>query len=148
MRRRSTSKRGDVRFENVRFGYEPGREILKGLDLDIPAGTSLRDRRPVGRGQVDHRAAAVPLLRSDRRAHPDRRPRHRRGAAAIALRAAIGIVPQDTVLFNDTIGYNIAYGATERPQDEIEAAAQRGRDRPLHRRASARNMNRWSASAV
>ena len=55
-----------IRFENVRFGYEPGREILKGLDLDIPAGHELRHGRAVGRGQVDHRPAALPLLRSDR----------------------------------------------------------------------------------
>ena len=61
-------ERGNVRFEDVRFGYEPDREILKGIDLDIPAGHQPRGRRPVGRGQVDDRAAAVPLLRPDRRA--------------------------------------------------------------------------------
>ena len=128
--------RGPVRFEDVRFGYEPGREILKGLDLDIPAGHELRDRRPVGRGQVDHRAAALPLLRSDRAAASLIDGQDIAEVTQASLRAAIGIVPQDTVLFNDTIGYNIGYG-----RDGADAGRDRGRgarsgDRPLHRRAS------------
>ena len=51
---------------------------------------------------------------------------------------AIGIVPQDTVLFNDTIGYNIGYGRDEADKGEIELAAKRRRHRPVHRRPSAR----------
>ena len=61
-------RRGHVRFEDVRFGYEPDREILKGVDLDIPAGHEPRGGRAVGRRQVDARPAALPLLRPDRRA--------------------------------------------------------------------------------
>ena len=63
LRRRSAARQsGNVRFENVHFGYEKGREILKGLDLDIPAGTSCAIVGPIGRGQVDHRATTLSLL--------------------------------------------------------------------------------------
>jgi ABC-type transport system involved in Fe-S cluster assembly fused permease/ATPase subunit len=93
----------------VHFAYDPERQILKGLTFDVPAGQDGGDRRPVGRGQVDHLAAAVSLLRCQRRPHPDRRAGYSRRQQR-RLRAAIGMVPQDTVLFNDTIRYNIRYG--------------------------------------
>ena len=64
-----------------------------------------------------------------------------------SLRAAIGIVPQDTVLFNDTIGYNIAYGRDGVEPGRGRGGRERSGDRPLHRRACPRNTNRWSASA-
>jgi ATP-binding cassette subfamily B protein len=113
---------GEVRFENVRFGYEPEREILKGVDFTIPPGTSLAVVGPSGAGKstiarllyrfYDPTAGRILIDGQD--------------IAAIgqaSLRAAIGIVPQDTVLFNDTIGYNIGYGREGAGQDEIEQAA-------------------------
>jgi ATP-binding cassette subfamily B protein len=115
-------KRGHVRFENVRFGYEPGREILKGLDLDVPAGTSLAVVGPSGAGKST-------LARLLYRFYDPAAGRITIDGQDIAwvqqssLRAAIGIVPQDTVLFNDTIAYNIGYGRAGATQTEIDAAA-------------------------
>jgi ATP-binding cassette subfamily B protein len=111
-------KRGNVRFEDVRFGYESGREILKGIDLDIPAGTSLAVVGPSGAGKST-------LARLMYRFYDPTAGRILIDGQPIAevaqrsLRSAIGIVPQDTVLFNDTIGYNIAYGRAEASEDEI-----------------------------
>ncbi len=79
--------------------------------------------RPLRRRQIDDLAAAVPLLRSRRRPHPDRRPGHRQGHAEARCAHAIGMVPQDTVLFNDTIRYNIRYGRWEASDAEVEEAA-------------------------
>ncbi|MFL6726677.1 MAG: ABCB family ABC transporter ATP-binding protein/permease, partial [Sphingomicrobium sp.] len=114
--------RGTVRFEAVRFGYEPGREILRGLDLDIPPGTSCAIVGPSGAGKstiarllyrfYDPGAGRITIDDHDIA-----------DVTQKSLRAAIGIVPQDTVLFNDTIGYNIGYGREGASQDEIEAAA-------------------------
>jgi len=114
--------RGHVRFQGVRFGYEPGRDILKGLDLDIPPGTSCAIVGPSGAGKstiarllyrfYDPTAGRI-LIDGQDIAEVTQR----------SLREAIGIVPQDTVLFNDTIGYNIAYGRDGASQAEIEAAA-------------------------
>ena len=115
-------KHGEVRFENVRFGYEAEREILKGVDLVIPAGTSLAVVGPSGAGKstlarllyrfYDPTAGRILIDGQDIAAVTQR-----------SLRAAVGIVPQDTVLFNDTIGYNIAYGGNEATQEEVEEAA-------------------------
>ncbi|MEP7130997.1 MAG: ABC transporter ATP-binding protein/permease [Sphingomicrobium sp.] len=114
--------RGAVRFEAVRFGYEPGREILRGLYLDIPPGTSCAIVGPSGAGKstiarllyrfYDPGAGRVTIDGQDIA-----------DVSQKSLRAAIGIVPQDTVLFNDTIGYNIGYGRDGASQGEIEAAA-------------------------
>ncbi|HXG81242.1 MAG TPA: ABC transporter ATP-binding protein/permease, partial [Sphingomicrobium sp.] len=114
--------RGEVRFEGVHFGYEPGREILKGIDLQIPAGTSLAVVGPSGAGKstlarllyrfYDPTAGRI-LIDGQDIAQVSQR----------SLRAAIGIVPQDTVLFNDTIGYNIGYGRDHASQQDIEEAA-------------------------
>jgi ABC-type transport system involved in Fe-S cluster assembly fused permease/ATPase subunit len=99
----------EVEFEQVGFAYEPtGRSC----------STSISNRRrqdggrgrPQRLGQVDAGAAAVPLLRHHGRRGEDQRLRPARAAAGRTVRAAIGIVPQDTVLFNDTIFYNIQYG--------------------------------------
>ena len=115
-------KRGEVRLENVRFGYEPEREILKGVDLVIPAGTSLAVVGPSGAGKstlarllyrfYDPTAGRILIDGQDIA-----------GVAQRSLRSAVGIVPQDTVLFNDTIGYNIAYGGNEATQEDVEEAA-------------------------
>jgi len=113
---------GHVRFENVAFGYEPERIILKGVTLEVPAGTSLAVVGPSGAGKstlarllyrfYDPTAGAITIDGQD--------------IALVqqsSLRSAIGIVPQDTVLFNDTIGYNIGYGREDAGQPEIEGAA-------------------------
>ena len=114
--------RGNVRFEKVRFGYEKEREILKGLDLDIPAGTSCAIVGPSGAGKST-------IARLLYRFYDPTGGRILIDGQDIAevtqksLRAAIGIVPQDTVLFNDTIGYNIGYGRDGATQDDVENAA-------------------------
>ena len=114
--------RGQIRFENVHFGYDPDREILKGLDLDIPPGTTCAIVGPSGAGKstiarllyrfYDPTAGRILIDGQDIAK-----------VTQTSLRAAIGIVPQDTVLFNDTIGYNISYGRADAPQADIEGAA-------------------------
>jgi ATP-binding cassette, subfamily B, heavy metal transporter len=114
--------RGAVRFEHVRFGYDTGREILNDLDLDIPAGTSCAIVGPSGAGKS---TIARLLYRfydpSEGRILIDGQDIAE--VSQTSLRAAIGIVPQDTVLFNDTIGYNIGYGREGASGGEIETAA-------------------------
>jgi ATP-binding cassette, subfamily B, heavy metal transporter len=114
--------RGSIRFEHVRFAYDPSREILKGLDIDIPAGTSCAIVGPSGAGKS---TIARLLYRfydpTDGRILID--GQDIKDVEQMSLRAAIGIVPQDTVLFNEDIGYNIGYGKDSASQDEIEAAA-------------------------
>ena len=113
---------GAVRFEEVAFGYEPERIILKGVSIDVPAGTSCAVVGPSGAGKS---TLARLLYRfydpTDGRITID--GQDIAGVTQDSLRAAIGIVPQDTVLFNDTIGYNIAYGRDGSGQDEVETAA-------------------------
>src|SRR5689334_1577922 len=114
--------KGEVRFEDVRFGYESDREILKGLDLDIPAGTSCAIVGPSGAGK----STIARLLYRFYDPTSGRILIDGQDIAEVAqksLRAAIGIVPQDTVLFNDTIGYNIGYGRGNADQQQIEGAA-------------------------
>jgi ATP-binding cassette subfamily B protein len=114
--------KGRVRFEDVRFGYDPGREILKGLDLDVPAGTSLAIVGPSGAGK----STIARLLYRFYDPSAGRITIDSHDIAEVrqdSLRAVIGIVPQDTVLFNDTIGYNIGYGRDRAEQAEIEKAA-------------------------
>jgi ATP-binding cassette, subfamily B, heavy metal transporter len=113
---------GEVRFEAVRFGYRPDREILKGLDVIVPAGRKLAIVGPTGAGKstisrllfrfYDPTAGRVLIDGQDIAT-----------VTQASLRAAIGVVPQDTVLFNDTIRYNIAYGRPGASQAEIEQAA-------------------------
>jgi ATP-binding cassette subfamily B protein len=117
-----TVKRGAIRFENVRFGYDPGREILQGLDIDIPAGTSCAVVGPSGAGK----STIARLLYRFYDPQGGRIVIDGQDIAEVSqksLRAAIGIVPQDTVLFNDTIGYNIGYGRDGASQVDITKAA-------------------------
>ena len=114
--------RGSIRFEHVRFGYDPGRDILQGLDIDIPAGTSCAIVGPSGAGK----STIARLLYRFYDPQSGRILIDGQDIAEVSqksLRAAIGIVPQDTVLFNDTIGYNIGYGRGGAEQQDIEAAA-------------------------
>ena len=113
---------GVIRFENVAFGYEPERIILKGVSFDVPAGSSVAVVGPSGAGKST-------LARLMYRFYDPTGGRITIDGQDIAtvtqdsLREAIGIVPQDTVLFNDTIGYNIGYGREGASREEVEEAA-------------------------
>jgi ATP-binding cassette subfamily B protein len=114
--------KGAIRFEDVRFGYDAGRDILNSLDIDIPAGTSCAVVGPSGAGK----STIARLLYRFYDPQGGRILIDGQDIAEVSqksLRAAIGIVPQDTVLFNDTIGYNIGYGRDGAGQAEIEKAA-------------------------
>jgi ATP-binding cassette subfamily B protein len=112
----------DVRFDHVRFGYDPEREILHDVSFTVPAGKTLAIVGPSGAGKstiarilfrfYDIQQGQVSIDGQDIA-----------GVTQASLRAAIGIVPQDMVLFNDTVGYNIGYGREGASQAEIEAAA-------------------------
>jgi ATP-binding cassette subfamily B protein len=111
-----------VRFEGVHFGYRPDREILRGVDFTVPAGGRLAIVGPTGAGKS---TIGRLLFRfydvTEGRITVD--GQDVRDLTQASLRAAIGVVPQDTVLFNDTIRYNIAYGRPGASQAEIEQAA-------------------------
>lgn len=112
---------GEVRFENVHFSYTADREILHGLDIHIPAGKTLAIVGPSGAGK----STIARLLFRFYDVQSGRILIDGQDIAKVtqaSLREQIGIVPQDTVLFNDTIGYNIAYGRAGASQAEIEAA--------------------------
>ena len=120
----------EVRFEDVRFGYDPERPILKGVSFTIPAGGTLAVVGPSGAGKS---TIARLLFRfydvNGGRILIDGQDISR--VAQASLRSAIGIVPQDTVLFNDTIGFNIGYGRADATQEEIEEAARGAAIAPL-----------------
>jgi ABC-type transport system involved in Fe-S cluster assembly, permease and ATPase components len=117
---------GAVRFEGVDFAYDPARPILKGVDFAVPAGRRVAIVGPSGAGKstlsrllfrfYDVGGGRISIDGQDIRE-----------VTQASLRAAIGIVPQDTVLFNDTIRYNIAYGRPGAGQDEVEQAARLAR---------------------
>ncbi len=119
---------GHVTFESVSFSYEPQRQILRGINVDIPAGQTIAIVGPSGSGKstigrllfrfYDVTGGAVLIDGQDVR-----------DVTQDSLHRAIGVVPQDTVLFNDTIYYNIAYGREFAAHDEIINAA---RDAQIH----------------
>ncbi|EZP69539.1 Metal ABC transporter permease [Sphingomonas paucimobilis] len=113
---------GEVRFDHVRFGYDPDREILHDVSFTVPPGKTLAIVGPSGAGKST-------IARTLFRFYDIQGGRILIDGQDIAqvtqssLRASIGIVPQDMVLFNDTVGYNIGYGRAGATQAEIEAAA-------------------------
>jgi ATP-binding cassette subfamily B protein len=113
---------GSVRFDDVRFSYEADRPILKGLSFEVPAGKTVAIVGPSGAGKstisrllfrlYDVSSGSITIDGQDIR-----------DVTQASLRAAIGMVPQDTVLFNDTIRYNIRYGRWDASDAEVEEAA-------------------------
>jgi ATP-binding cassette, subfamily B, heavy metal transporter len=113
---------GALRFDDVRFAYRPDRPILKGVSFEVPAGRMLAIVGPTGAGKstisrllfrfYDVTGGRVLVDGTDIR-----------DVTQDSLRRAIGVVPQDTVLFNDTIRYNIAYGRPDATDAEVEEAA-------------------------
>ena len=125
---------GTIRFEDVRFAYEPGRRILKGIDFEVPAGKTVAVVGPSGAGKstisrllfrfYDLAGGRILIDGQDIAK-----------VTQASLRDAIGMVPQDTVLFNDTIRYNIRYGRWEASDAEVEEAAKLAQIDPLIRLA-------------
>jgi ATP-binding cassette subfamily B protein len=114
---------GEIRFDDVRFSYDPERQILKGLSFEVPAGKTVAIVGPSGAGKstisrllfrlYDVSGGQILIDGQDIRK-----------VTQASLRASIGMVPQDTVLFNDTIRYNIRYGRWDASDAEVEEAAQ------------------------
>jgi ATP-binding cassette, subfamily B, heavy metal transporter len=123
---------GTIRFEDVRFAYDPERRILKGISFDVPAGKTIAVVGPSGAGKstisrllfrfYDLAGGRILIDGQDIAK-----------VTQASLRQAIGMVPQDTVLFNDTIRYNIRYGRWEATDAEVEEAAKLAQIDPLIR---------------
>ena len=115
-----------VRFHNVNFSYEPARQILHDVSFEIPAGKTVAVVGPSGSGKstlarllyrfYDVQSGAIRIAGQDIRS-----------VTQTSVRQAIGIVPQDTVLFNDTVEYNIAYGKPGSSRAQVEEAARAAR---------------------
>ena len=115
-----------VRFEDVRFSYEPNREILKGIDFTIPAGKTVAVVGPSGSGKSTL-ARLMFRFYDIQRGSIKINDQDIRELTQASLRRAVGIVPQDTVLFNETVYYNIAYGRPSATRAEVEEAAKSAR---------------------
>ncbi len=114
--------KGDIRFDNVVFSYEPGRRILKGISFAVPAGKTVAVVGPSGAGKSTISRLIYRFYDlSGGRITIDGQDIAR--VTQKSLREAIGMVPQDTVLFNDTIRYNIRYGRWDASDAEVEEAA-------------------------
>ncbi|WP_137920879.1 ABC transporter ATP-binding protein/permease [Hydrogenophaga sp. 2FB] len=121
-----------VKFEHVRFSYEPAREILHGISFEIPPGKTVAVVGPSGSGKSTlarllYRFYDVSNAQEGGRICID--GQDIKGVTQASVRQSIGIVPQDTVLFNDTIEYNILYG---RPDAGHEAAVQAAKAAHIH----------------
>ncbi|MDS7596639.1 ABC transporter ATP-binding protein/permease [Agrobacterium tumefaciens] len=113
---------GAISFRDVHFAYDPERPILKGISFDVPAGKTVAIVGPSGAGKstisrllyrfYDIQQGAITIDGEDVR-----------DVTQKSLRSVIGMVPQDTVLFNDTLAYNIRYGRPTANQDDVTAAA-------------------------
>ncbi|MBR0860359.1 ABCB family ABC transporter ATP-binding protein/permease [Bradyrhizobium liaoningense] len=113
---------GTVRFDDVRFAYEPTRPILKGISFEVPAGKTVAIVGPSGAGKSTISRLLFRLYDvSGGRILID--GQDIRDVTQNSMRASIGMVPQDTVLFNDTIRYNIRYGRWDADDAEVEQAA-------------------------
>ncbi|MBB2970257.1 ABC transporter ATP-binding protein/permease [Mesorhizobium sp. RMAD-H1] len=114
---------GAIRFDDVHFAYDPARPILKGISFEVPAGKTVAIVGPSGAGKstisrllfrfYDIQSGAITIDGQDVR-----------DVTQESLRKVIGMVPQDTVLFNDTIAYNIRYGRMTASEEEVERAAE------------------------
>jgi ATP-binding cassette subfamily B protein len=114
---------GAIRFKDVHFAYDPARPILKGVSFEVPAGKTVAVVGPSGAGKstlsrllyrfYDVQSGAITVDGQDIRRVTQK-----------SLRTAIGMVPQDTVLFNDTVAYNIRYGRPSASEAEVKAAAE------------------------
>ena len=128
---------GTIRFEDVKFCYEPARIILDGLSFEVPAGKMVAIVGPSGAGKS---TVSRILLRfydvAGGRVTID--GQDIRDVTQTSLRSAIGVVPQDTVLFNDTILYNIRYGRPDATDEEVQEAARMAQIDDVHPPAARR----------
>lgn len=115
--------KGAIKFEDVHFSYDENRPILKGISFEVPAGKTVAIVGPSGAGKstlsrllfrfYDVQKGSVSIDGQDVK-----------DVTQKSLRSSIGMVPQDTVLFNDTIGYNVRYGRTSATEEEVHQAAE------------------------
>tara|TARA_B100000676_G_scaffold293780_1_gene330946 strand:- start:4718 stop:6478 length:1761 start_codon:yes stop_codon:yes gene_type:complete len=119
-------KRGEISFQNVEFSYDERRPILRDVTFNVPSGKTVAIVGPSGAGKstISRLLFRFYEVTGGRITIDDQ---DIRDIGQLSLRNAIGIVPQDTVLFNDTVFYNIAYGRIDADQNEVERAARLAR---------------------